>query len=332
MKKILVFMLLFGAFSPAFGQVTAKKYLLIEHFTNSNCGVCASKNPTFFNLINQAQYADDVHHVAIHPMFPYPSCVFYQANTAENTAWTGLYPVSGTPTIVLNGAIQNPSTPILTEAKLLTYLNQTSPLHLKVTETGPANARQVKITAKALDAIPAGNYKLHVAVVEKKINQQTGNGETVHHNVFRKMLTAVNGNTFTVPALGETEEYEFSYSVANNWNVDEVYVLAFVKEADTKVVLNSGTRFDPVLTDSEDPASKQVQVYPNPVSGTAIVDLAVDQAVSVELFSINGQKCELSYHSQGSIITLDTQHLPTGTYLVKATGTQGIYVGKFVKH
>ncbi len=331
MKKILSLLLFLGAVSVAIGQVTAKKYVLIEHFTNSNCSSCASKNPAFFNLINQAQYADDVHHVSIHPMFPYPSCVFYQANTTENTAWTNLYPVAGTPSIALNGAYQNPSTPILTETKLQTYLNQTSPLHMKVTETGPNNARQVKVTAKALDAIPSGNYKLFVAIVEKKVNQQTGNGESVHHNVFRKMLTAVQGNAFTVPAAGETVDYEFSYSVSNNWNPDEVYVLAFVKEVDTKVVLNSGTRFDPVLTSTIESTPQQLQIFPNPVSATAVLDLGLDKAVAVELFALNGQRYQTGFEAQGSLVSLNTASLPKGVYLVKVTGSQATYTGKFIK-
>ena len=332
MKKLFAFALLLGAITTSFGQVTAKKYLLIEHFTNSNCGICANKNPVFFNLINQAQYADDVHHVSIHPMFPYSSCVFYQANTTENSAWTNLYPVAGTPSIALNGAYQNPSTPILTEAKLQTYLNQTSPLHLKVTETGPNNARQVKVTAKALDAIPSGNYKLFVAVVEKKVNQTTGNGESVHHNVFRKMLTAVQGNDFAVPAAGETVEYDFNFSISNNWKADEIYVLAFVKEVNTKAVLNSGTRFDPVLSSTSDLLAKPSRIFPNPLAETAMMDLGTDQPEAVELFSLNGQRVAAEFQAQGSLVSLGTTKLPAGIYLVKVTGAQGVYSGKFVKH
>ena len=322
MKKLFAFALLLGAITTSFGQVTAKKYLLIEHFTNSNCGICANKNPVFFNLINQAQYADDVHHVSIHPMFPYSSCVFYQANTTENSAWTNLYPVAGTPSIALNGAYQNPSTPILTEAKLQTYLNQTSPLHLKVTETGPNNARQVKVTAQALDAIPTGNYKLFVAVVEKKVNQTPGNGESVHHNVFGRRP----------PAAGETVEYDFNFSISNNWKADEIYVLAFVKEVNTKAVLNSGTRFDPVLSSTSDLLAKPIRIFPNPVAETAMMDLGTDQPEAVELFSLNGQRVAAEFQAQGSLVSLGTTKLPAGIYLVKVTGAQGVYSGKFVKH
>ena len=332
MKKLfsLSIALLLGATLTA--QESAKKYLLIEHFTNSNCPPCASRNPAFYNLITQAQYADDLHHISVHPMFPYPQCVFYQANTVENTAWTGLYPISGTPTIVLNGATQSPSNPIITEAKLQTFLNQTSPLYLEVTESGPNNARQAHIKAKVLGDVPTGNYKLFVAIAEKTVNQQTPNGETVHRNVFRKMLTAVEGNDFAVPAIGQSSEYDFNYTIPATWNASEVYVLAFVKEVLTKQVLNSGTRFDPVLSGTEEILSSSLKIVPNPVSEVAKVQLEEDAVLNVDLYTIDGKRSTVNIENQNGALELSTQTLAPGIYLLKITGKKGTYVGKFVKN
>jgi len=331
MKKLLFLLiaLFFVSFSEA--QVTAKKYLLIEHFTNSNCSTCASRNPALFNLIGQAQYADDVHHVTVHPMFPFQNCVFYQANKPENAAWTALYPIQGTPTLVLNGATQSPSNPLLSVSKLQTYLNQTSPLHVKVTETGPNAARMVTVTTKALDEIPAGDYKIFVAILEKTVNQTTGNGESVHRNVFRKMLTAVSGDDFTVPAAGQLATFNYEYSILGTWNPDEVYVLAFVKDVTTKQVLNSGTRFDPVLSSTQDLAPMQVQITPNPVSDFAWIDLADDVPQQLEVFASNGQRVISDFESQDRGVLIATNRLSPGIYYVRISGEKGVYVGKFVK-
>lgn len=313
-------------------QQSAKKYVLIEHFTNSKCSVCANKNPAFYNLIGQAQYADDIHHISIHPSFPYNTCVFYQANTTENTAWTNLYPgVQGTPTIVMNGAVQAPVTPLLTESKLQTFLNQTSPLYIQVNETSNGASRTAVIETKALGEIPPGNYKLFVAVAEKTINQQTPNGEAVHHDVFRKMLTAVAGDPFTAPAMGSSVEFTFDYTVSNTWNASEIYVLAFVKEVDTKDVLNSGTRFDPVLTDTEEASVFNVQISPNPATDWARVSLAEDDANSVEVYAANGQRIAIQLEDQGSSISIPLQGFAPGLYYVKIKGIKGSYTGKFVK-
>ncbi len=331
MKKHSSFLFCLLLASSLLAQESAKKYLLIEHFTNSNCPPCASRNPALYNLITQAQYADDVHHISVHPMFPYPQCVFYQANTTENTAWTSLYPVSGTPTIVLNGATQSPTNPLLTEAKLQTYLGQTSPLYIKVTESGPNNARSVNVKAKALGEIPAGNYKIFVAIAEKTVNLQTPNGEMVHRDVFRKMLTAVAGDPFTVPVVGGTNEYNFNYSIPNTWNADEVFVLAFVKEVDTKQVLNSGTRFDPVLSGINEIKPAQVSFLPNPTSDFARVTLPGDEAQTVEVFAANGQRVSVLFENQGNALSLSVASLPSGVYFVKIDGKKGRYAGKFVK-
>ncbi|MBC7778451.1 MAG: Omp28-related outer membrane protein [Phycisphaerae bacterium] len=331
MKKRSSFLFFLFLASSLLAQGSAKKYLLIEHFTNSNCPPCANRNPAFYSLITQAQYADDLHHISVHPMFPYPQCVFYQANTTENTAWTSLYPVSGTPTVVLNGATQNPTNPILTEAKLQTYLDQTSPLYINVTEFGPSSSRTVQVKAEALGEIPPGNYKIFVAIAEKTINQQTPNGETVHRNVFRKMLTAVEGGAFPVPPVGGSITYNFNYSIPPTWNASEVYVLAFVKEVDTKQVLNSGTRFDPVLSGIGEIEATQVRFLPNPTSDFARVNLPDDVAQTVEVFAANGQRVSISFENQGNVLSIPTASLAPGIYFVKIAGEKRGYVGKFVK-
>ena len=84
-------------------QTSVKKYVLLEHFTNSKCSVCASKNPAFFTLIDQ--YPNDVHHVSIHPSTPYSTCVFYQSNTTENEARADFYNIPGTPRVAVNGTL-----------------------------------------------------------------------------------------------------------------------------------------------------------------------------------------------------------------------------------
>lgn len=332
MKKISSFLLCMVLASLLSAQGTAKKYLLIEHFTNSNCSVCASRNPAFYSLIGQAQYASDVHHISVHPMFPYASCVFYQANTVENAAWTALYPVQGTPSIVLNGALQSPSNPILTAAKLQTFLGQTSPLSLQVTEAGPNNARTVNVKASAVGQIPSGNYKIFVAIAEKAVNQLTPNGESVHHDVFRKMLTAVAGDAFTAPGFGETAEFNYTFSIPNNWKADEVYVLAFVKEIDTKQVLNSGTRFDPALSGTGEAPVTSIRISPNPAAEVARVELSEDVAQSVEVFDSNGRRVSVSFENQDRVIVIRTANLASGVYFVKIAGEKGNYTGKFVKH
>ena len=77
--------------------------MLVEHFTNTYCSVCASKNHGFYaNLWRYPQ----VWHVAYHPSSPYAACPLSMANVPENDARTNYYGVyGGTPRLVIQGAV-----------------------------------------------------------------------------------------------------------------------------------------------------------------------------------------------------------------------------------
>ncbi|MCB0530326.1 MAG: hypothetical protein KDC65_17730, partial [Saprospiraceae bacterium] len=113
MKKHKLLLLFLFAATALSAQSSAKQYVMIEHFTNTKCPTCASKNPAFYNLINQ--YPDDIHHISIHPPIPYNTCGLYLANTTENSARANFYGIFGTPSIAINGTLQPISTPMLTQ-------------------------------------------------------------------------------------------------------------------------------------------------------------------------------------------------------------------------
>ena len=333
MKKLPVFALLMVLSTLITAQNLPKKYVLIEHFTNSRCGVCAGKNPVFFNLIEQAQYAPEVHHIAIHPQFPYSNCVFYQANTTDNTARVSAYTgIFGTPTVVLNGVVNSGGSQLLTAAKLNTLIGQTSSLNLKVTETGTGSNRSVNVKARTVGTIAQGNYKLYLALVEKTVTQTTPNGEPVHHDVLRKLLPAADGFDFVPGVDGATIEFNADYAIANTWNADEMYVVAFVQNTVTKEVLNSGTKFDTDFTSgTEDLVVSNVKISPNPVTDQAFAQLSDDQVQSVVVFASNGQRISVETEIDQQSLSIATANLPSGVYYVKITGAKGVYGAKFVK-
>lgn len=330
MKKLPVLLLLSVAFATLFAQQPVKKYVLIEHFTNSRCGVCANRNPAFFSLIEQAQNASEVRHLAVHPQFPYSSCVFYQANTADNTAMVNRYSIFGTPTVVLNGTVNPSGSSLLTQSALNNYLNQTSPLHVKVTENNSGPTRTVNISARTVGSVPTGQYKMYVVLAEKTINLTTPNGEKVHHNVLRDLISEAN---FTPAALGSTVDVSYTYTPNAAWNANELYVLAFIQNTTTKEVINSGTRFDPAVSSTPEAAPQQVSILPNPAQDVAYAQVSDDAVKQVEMFSTSGQRTVLSFQEQaGGQVELPVASLMPGIYFVKITGEKGVYVGKMVKH
>jgi hypothetical protein len=329
MKKLPVLFALTMAAASLFAQQPVKKYVLIEHFTNSRCGVCASRNPAFFSLIEQPQNASELHHLAVHPSFPYSSCVFYQANTADNTALVNRYSIFGTPTVVLNGTVNPSGASLLTQGTLNTYFNQTSPLHVKVTENNTGATRTVNISARTVGSVPSGQYKLYVVLAEKTINLTTPNGEKVHHNVMRDLLSDA---AFTPAALGSTVDLNLSYTPNAAWNASELYILAFIQNTVTKEIINSGTRFDPAVSGTREVAPQQVSIQPNPAQDLAYAQVGEGDAVKqVEMFSVSGQRTVLSFQEQQGQVELPVAALAPGVYFVKMTGEKGVYVGKLVK-
>ena len=78
----------------------AKRYIFMEHFTNTWCSICGSQNPKFYSVLKN--YEGNYHHMTIHPSFPYNQCPLYNANKTENSLRANYYSVSSTPTVVIN--------------------------------------------------------------------------------------------------------------------------------------------------------------------------------------------------------------------------------------
>ena len=170
----------------AFSQVLKKA--VVEHFTNTNCSVCASRNPGFYtNLTTQT----NVLHLAIHPSSPYPNCLLYQQNTTANDARTNYYGVYGsTPRLVINGTVISASANYSSSAIFTPYLGLTSPASIRIVqEKFNADSIRLTITIKTEAANTLGALLLFVALAEDTVFYTGGNGEPLHFDVFRKSLT-----------------------------------------------------------------------------------------------------------------------------------------------
>ncbi len=241
MKKSISFSVFF-LFATASVIAQVPKYVLFEHFTNTRCGICGANNPSFYQNIG-INSNPKLHHMTIHPSTPYPNCFLYQANTTEQNARANFYNLPGTPRVAVNGAstmsVSNTNAATIDNA----YCATCSPIEVKVTEQNN-NGRSVSIDIKSVGAPPSGNYRLFAAIVEKMVSYSAPNGESVHHNVFRQFLTDATGNAVSLAAQGGQTNVNFNYTIANNWVASEIYVLAWLYDATTNTVVNSGTKFD----------------------------------------------------------------------------------------
>lgn len=318
MKKNL-FLLFFSAIFSITQAQTAKKFILLEHLTNSRCSVCASKNPGFYNTISN--YENDVHHIAYHPPVPYNNCIFYLDNPVENAARGDYYGIEGAPSLFINGVAAPGGSQLVTAATLDANLGLFSPLQIVVSETGDLN-RTASIQVKTVgNVVPAGNLRLFVAIVEKIVNYDAPNGEDVHHDVFRKMLPDITGAPFTAAAAGAEINVSYNYTVENDWNAGEIYVVAFVQNIDTKEVINSGTRFDESTSGTPQPETAQINIYPNPANGDCFVDLTNLQGDSktIRISNIAGQLI-YTLETNETIVKIPSGNFAKGLYFVEAGG------------
>ena len=176
--------------------------------------------------------------------------------------------------------------------------------------------------------------RLYVALAEKTIALTTPNGEAVHHDVFRDMLTPVDGTVIMLPAVGQSKDYTFNYSVKSTWQPSEMFVTAYLRETATKNIVQSGTRFDPIALDAPQVIENQsVSIFPNPATDEVSVSFGNVIIESVDVFNAAGQKIDLEPEGIGSQkLTLNIGNLPNGIYVTKVKTHAGTAFGKFVKH
>ncbi|MEL6674313.1 MAG: Omp28-related outer membrane protein [Bacteroidota bacterium] len=279
------------------------RYLFLEHFTNTHCGLCASRNPTLFTTL--ATVPGKVHHLAVHPSVPYSACALYNHNTTDNGARQSYYGVQFTPVTYLWGDAVYQGATLLPTATLNDSLDQSAALRIIVDELKNGANSGVTIRVKRYGDLPSGDVRLFVALAERTLNFSAPNGENTHHNVFRKMLPDAAGESLGSLELGEEKVFSFSFSMDSEWSADEIYALAFVQDVNSKVVINSGTSADLRVLMSSVPATS------NPGSATVIA---------------TGGYAPYTYKwdDPGNQTTATATGLPAGLYTVTVTDSTGL--------
>lgn len=329
MKKhlLLIFcFLILGLWSSA----QDKKYILVEHFTNTPCPVCSSRNPQLNSIVEL--YKDDVHHISFHPPYPYSSCIFYQANKSENVGRAEYYGVQGSPSAVVQGTLLNGS-PLLPEDQITSRLSDVAQVSLIVSETS-GSSRSVDIEIKnLLDIELSGNYKLYVAVVEKEIQYAAPNGEQVHHNVFRRFLNGLSGTDIGLIPETSSQTLNFDYTLNDDWDADEIYIIAYLQNADTDDILNSGSSQDAVISSSsqESTVEEDWNIFPNPAKGVVRVTLP-SQSDRISIQSITGQVVfEEHILRNSNTHYIDVSSLRKGTYFLRVESANRVYTRKLLR-
>jgi hypothetical protein len=248
MKKFFFFFVFAFALTVNTSFADTPRKILIEEATNTSCGPCAAQNPSFQQFI--VNNFSDVIPLVYHAWWPGSNDPMYLENTAMNTTRIKYYGIDqiGVPNVRVNGKIA-PKTgnwydgaagdiDALT-AEVNKYKGTTSPITITVAENRSGSQSTVNVTINTIQSLVG--KKLRVAVAEYYISYPTPpgtNGEKEFFWVARTMLPDANGTTLDLQA-GQTKTYTFNYSIKSSWKAQQIYVIAFVQDDQTKEVLQA---------------------------------------------------------------------------------------------
>ena len=320
MKAILTLLIALTTLGLSAQEV--QKKILIEHFTNTRCGICASKNPAFFNTIDPVE---DVIHVAYHPSSPYSSCVLSQHNPSAQDSRTNYYNIfGGTPRVVVNGSVVAPMTPMINSATVQNADMETSPYAIEVTQVKNGNVLESTVEIRRIATTTINNANLIVIIGEETLNYNAPNGENVHHDVFR---TFANQGDIALPNLGDTATYIFSTVIDAEWTDAELQTTAFLQNNGSKEVYQAGQSAK--LANNGGPTAIADVInfssiaYPNPATNTLLLNNEDGYFTSMTLYNIIGKSIFSLNIKNGEKQTVDISTFERGNYFINWQAIDG---------
>lgn len=332
-KNLTIILLGFIFISNISAQDVAKN-IIVEHFTNTRCGICANRNPAFYNALHQNP---DVIHIAYHPSAPYSSCLFSTQNKAQNDARTRFYNVFGsTPRFIINGD-ERSGNQVANTMAYNDFKNQTTPVDLRV-NIAKAGSEDIEISfgvnIKSDNTI--GNVNYFITLVEDTVLYDAPNGEKIHHDVFRKSLSNDVLPTFMIPQ-NVGNEYNFTTKIKTEsfWDVSRIYAIVILTDNNKKVVQAARSPlYNPNIlssTNNESELENDVTIYPNPVQNELF--FSSKQRESIQKVNIKNQVGQniFELHPKDNQSSINTDFLTPGTYFLEVTIENKKSVQKFIK-
>lgn len=286
MKKLLL-LFVAGLFLCLTADAQSKRYVLFEHFTQASCGPCAVQNPGFEEVV--AQNEGKYHHIAYHTSWPGVDPM-YNVNPDEVDTRVSYYTVSGVPDITMLGNMWNGQPGGVSSAQIDVAAATGAPIRLDVSFVDNGDdTHTASVVVHETGTLEGVNLNLRISVIERVIDYSSppgSNGEVSFPNVFRLMPSSTDGIAYTPTGIGTSQTNEVTYNVNTAWNLDEIYVLAWLQDDSGKEVINSGSSDDAswevastttTLAGGTDPISFTANVFTNGTEEEIQVSFSSDQ-------------------------------------------------------
>jgi len=229
---------------------------LVEHFSNTDCAPCPEADVIIEEVLTE-RGADSTTVISYHPDFPGPSDPFFLAAESENLYRHRYYNSRPLPYVNVDGIIEMAGTFDLRN-RFVNALTQRSGLtpvatldFINVEETvQPANEISGQVEVRVIGDLPSDNIWLRIALIEHEISFPTApgtNGQTHFFDVMRALqpFTAApnpKDSEFGYQvnlANGESALFDFLFEFQGEWVANEMQVVAFLQDENSKEVLQS---------------------------------------------------------------------------------------------
>ncbi|MFY7734492.1 MAG: T9SS type A sorting domain-containing protein [Bacteroidia bacterium] len=303
--------------------------VLVEHFTNTLCSICASRNPGFYQNLQSQQ---DVLHIAYHPSSPYAACVLNKHNKAENDDRTNYYGIyGGTPRLVINGVVQSSSNNYASAAIFNPFKNITADVLIKANQVIVGDSIKSVVTIKRLTNQVLSNLKLQVLYVEDTLFYSSPNGESKHFDVFRKSASGWQGLTVNIPAqINDSVVVQTTTPINTAWNKDRIYTLAFLQNAADKTILNvaKSTNNKTSNIGIKSIHDLGIKVYPIPANNYLTIEQSSNVNTQISLINILGEVVlnKQIHYSEN----IDLSGLSKGIYFLSLENSNGKAIQKII--
>ena len=225
-----------------------QRTVVLECFTSTTCGPCASANPALDNLINNN--ADKLIAIKYHVNWPAAGDPMNLHNPGDVSSKVSFYSINAVPYSVGDGTWVGNSGSV-SQAMINQWAAVDSPIDMRMTYY--FNAAQdtmfVVVMGRASSAINSNSLKLNISVIEKTMEYASApgsNGERIFHNVMKKLLPSAAGTSIAAMEAGDYFAYKYSWALANVMNVSELTAVAWLQDGTTKQMIQGCKSSDDV--------------------------------------------------------------------------------------
>lgn len=309
MKKIISSFLLISAIILSTNS-NAQHLVLVEEFTNASCFPCSLSEPAFDATLKANE--GKVVSLRYHTNFPGYDPM-YSHNAGENQSRVIYYQVTSTPQQRFEGKGLFLSEVTQSAIDDAYALPATVDVKTSYRISAKSDSIYARVVVKATSTI-TGNLVTQIAVVEKTISFATApgsNGQKSFTNVMKKMLPDNGGTSLpSVMNAGDSVVINVSWALANVYFINQLAVVAFVQDNDSKTVI--GTAYAPTPSTTSPPVSPTVSLVSktNPVCSN-------NGSINV---NVSGGTAPYQYKWSNGATTQNIAGLAAGNYIVTVSG------------